>query len=771
MLLTLALALAQERYDEDFENRQSLDVVYDHWERVRSPEHPAYNTLVVELDPAGARSGRHVLRLVTRGGAVALRMTTRAAWRVDPARPYRLTVHARISGATRNAAAAAVEWLDRRHEILREDVSAPLAAAAEWTPIALDIPAPPPTAVWARVRLQYGGGDVRGECRFDALSLEATTRLEIAPAGRISPIFEPGTPIRFEITVRGLAAGEYRLTTRTRAADGAEAHRAGALAIRPDRPCLVEIPPHPPGYYDLIAEIAGPSGPEIRAESPLVVPNGWIFRPRAPRWIGMSINLFSREVPDAAAFALLAGCDRARVTFSDRPPAGRGEPDAARLSDVVRLLAMPDQARVTGVLARPSAALYPDQDVEALGHLFTPLRRDAWEGPLKALAGRYAGVVDAWEVGELRLDADLRPRPEPGPVTLPVVADSAAFVRTLLERAAAADRPEAPVVALDAPLLDAAGRPRPALVAIRALNDLLSGSKVWRDAPTLLNVRELAFEKEGLTILAFWNPVETEREAHLGDGAIVYPPLGAARPHRPGERLRIGPMPLLVVKRDDVVFETQAGLQFYAPGRPESPDSTLPLRVDPVTRVLRFRNLSPDETLSDVRVRLLEPLPAGWQIRPLEMRAATLPPRAEISQDTLFILPAGAGERSLDLPVELAFRKGGVEQRVRLTRTIEARSAIGIDVVSTPDGAQGRKVSVRFSNKESRPISFLARVRLPGLPERAEPVGPLDVGAVHTLDFTLRDFHLVDPTRRIADVFCEEPGGERARARLTQPLK
>jgi hypothetical protein len=326
-------------------------------------------------------------------------------------------------------------------------------------------------------------------------------------------------------------------------------------------------------------------------------------------------------------------------------------------------------------------------------------------------------------------------------------------------------------VALDVPLVDAKGLPRPPLVAIRALNDLLSGAKVWRDAPTLLNVRELAFEKEGLTIIAFWNPVETEREAHLGDGAIVYPPLGAARPHRPGERLRIGPMPLLVLKRDDVVFETQAGLQFYAPGRPERPDSTLPLRADPVTRVLRFRNLSPDETLTDVRVRLLEPLPPGWRVAPLEMRAATLPPREEISQDVLFTLPGGAEERSLDFPIELAFRKGGVERRVRVSRAIEARSAIGIEVVSTPDGANGRKISVRLSNKDARPLSFLARVRLPGLSERVELVGPLEVAESKTLDFTLRDLHLVDPPRRIADVVCEEPGGERARARLTVPLK
>ena len=66
-------ALGQRTCDE-LEGRGKLsmvDVDVSHWERVRSPEHPAYNTLAVELDPAGARSGRHLLRMVTRGGAVA----------------------------------------------------------------------------------------------------------------------------------------------------------------------------------------------------------------------------------------------------------------------------------------------------------------------------------------------------------------------------------------------------------------------------------------------------------------------------------------------------------------------------------------------------------------------------------------------------------------------------------------------------------------------------------------------------------------------------
>lgn len=761
MSLLLSLLLSQARYDEDFENRQSLDVVYDRWERVRSPEHPAYNGVSVELEPGGARSGRHCLLLVTRGGTVGLRMTSRGAWAVDPSRPYRLVVHARMSGATRNTARASIEWLDRRHELLREDASDPLPPVEGWTPIALDVPSPPAGAAWARVKLSYGGGDVRGECRFDALSLEALRLLELVPAGRGSAIFEPGAPARFEATARGLEPGEYRLSLSD------SAHRVGPLALRPDRPLLVDLPEHPPGYYELRAEISGPGGVVARAVAPFVVPNGWIFSPRAPRWIGISINPFVRDIPDAAAYAHLIGGDRARVTFSDRSPAGRPPPSAARLSDLVRALALPDRAVLTGVLARPSAALYPDQDVEALGNVFSPLRRDAWEGPLKALAGRHAGVVDAWEVGDLRLGPDLRPvQGTSTPVLLgPPGADAAAFVRGLLERAAAADRPAEPYLALDVPLVDVQGRPTPALAALRALNDLLSGAKAWRDAPNLLNARELAFEKDGLTILAFWMPAETEREAHLGDGAIVYPPLGAARPHRPGERLRLGPMPLLVVKRDDTVLESQAGLQFYAPGRPGAPDSTLPLRVDPSTRVLRFRNLSPDETLTDVRVRILEPLPEGWAIRPLEMRAAKLAPREEISQDTLFALPPGVEERSIDLPIELAFRKGGVEQRVRISRTIEVRSAIGIEIAATPDGANGRRVSIRLSNASARPLSFMARVRLPGQPERIEPVGPLEPGAVHVLDGAVRDVHLLDPSRPLVEVLCEEQGGERARAR------
>ncbi len=777
MVFLLAL-LAQQAplHEESFESHESLDRVYDGWERVHSPAHPAYNEIGVVRDPAGAFHGRHVLRLATRGGAVGVQMTPRAAWGIDPRRPYRLSVSVRTSGAIRNRAVAVVQWLNRMFEPLREDVSAPAGPAPEWTPVALELLVPPAGALWARVRLEYGGGDVRGECRFDALSFGPTTRLELRPAGRALPVFEPGEPAPFEVTAYGLEPAGLTAKLRT------SVHASGPVDLVAGQPVRIALPPHGPGAYDLTLEVSGPSGVAARREAVLIVPNPWIHRPSTARWIGGSINLFVRDLPDAAGLARLGGFDRLRLTFADQTPPGHRAPDLERLTALADVLGAGDRAELTGVLARPSPALWPDVepgDVDLLR-----LGRTAWEKPLRALAKRQASVVGRWEIGDkagaVGFPTEVLLRPgvlrDPAPVaTRPLFAptgtSAASFVRALLERAAADDRPDAIDVPLDLPLVDESGRPTAALAALRAVNDLLSGATVRREALPLLDVRQLVFEKDGAAVVAFWNEVETEREAHLGEDAIVYPPLGAARPHRPGERLAIGPLPLFVTRVDPRTLESQAGLHFYDPRHPGRPESRLPLRFGPTTRRLAFRNLSREDVLTDLTVSLVGSLPPQWQIRPAELRAARLGPGEEVGQDLSFVLPPAAEEQDVDLKLELSYRRGGREERVRVTRRIEARSAVGVDVTSTPDGPTGRRVSIRFTNRESRPLSVIAQVRLPGLPEQQEPIGPLEPGAARTVEYRLRDIPVADPTRLVAEVLCEERGGDRVYARVLVPIR
>jgi hypothetical protein len=635
---------------------------------------------------------------------------------------------------------------------------------------------PPAGALWARVRLEYGGGDVRGECRFDALAFGPTTRVELRPAGRALPVFEPGEPVRFEATAYGLEPGALTATLRS------SAHTSGALDLVPGRPLLVALPPHGAGVHGLTLEIAGASGVVARREAVLIVPNAWLHRPSTPRWIGGAINPFAKDLPDAAGLARLAGLDRLRLTFSDRTPPGRRAPDPEGVSALAEVLGAGERADLTGVLAAPSPSLGPDLEPGDTDLL--RLGRAAWEKPLRALALRHAGVVHRWEIGGTAgavgfpAEALLRPgaRPEPAPVAArpalaPAGTSAAAFVRALLERAAAEDRPAAVDVPLDVPLLDGAGGPTAAFAALRAVNDLLTGATALREVPPVLDVHALAFEKDGAVLLAFWSDRETEREAHLGEGAIVYPPLGAARLHRPGERLAIGPMPLFVARIDPRTLESQAGLQIQDPRHPGRPASRLPLRFAPAPRLLSFRNLSREDALTDVAVRLLGPLPAGWQVRPAELRAARLGPGEDVAQELLFALPPEAGEQDVDLTLELSFRRRGAEERVRVARRVEVRSAVGVEVTSTPDGPAGRKVSVRFTNREARPLNVLAKVRLPGLPEQEEPIGPLEPGASRAVEYRVPDVRRVDPARLTAEVLCEERGGDRAHARVLVPLR
>lgn len=712
MMLSLALALLaqdvpspQARYEESFEDRQSLDVVYDRWERERGPGHPPYNDLAVDRDPDGARAGRHLLRLSTHGGAVALRMAPRHPWRIDPARPYRLSVFARMSRASRNAAVASVEWLDRDYAPLRRDVSAPLPPAEAWTEITLDIPFPPADAQWARLGLEYGGPDVRGDCRFDLLTLMQATRLDIQPADRSLPIFAAGAPIRLRVAAYGLDPVEHRLLLRT------SSHAAAPVAIFPGRPCVLELPPHAPGHHEIALEI---EGSPIRGAGSILVPNPRLGRPAGPRWIGVSIP---PGFPHAAELAAFAGFDRVRLESAQLAP-----------ETLVRALGAADHSRITGIVPK---------DVE-------DARR------LRTLAARHAGGVEAWEVDGLRYASELLLDPASVPTAVPARAEllrpSSELLRTLIDRAASGDRPEAVFVPIDVPLSQ--------LAALRVANDLLTDARVRSEVLPLLNVQERVFDKEGRLLLVFWNETETEREAHFGAGAVVVPPLGAARPHVPGERLKIGPTPLFVARVDAEILETQSGLQFYDPERPGAPDARIPLGARPVTRLLKYKNLSRDEALTDVRIRLVPPFPPGWQIRPLELRAARIGPLEEATLETLLVLPTGAEEQTRDLSIELAYRKQDVERRALLSRTLEATSVIGIEIQ-----AEGRTLSVRFRNRGSRPLNFLARARLPGLPAREEAVGPLEPGAVRGWDFPAA------PEAGEVEVVAEERGGERAYAR------
>ncbi|HYE99535.1 MAG TPA: hypothetical protein VEJ18_11525, partial [Planctomycetota bacterium] len=296
MLTPLVLLALQSSYQDGFETRVSLDRFADGWERVTGPGYPGWNEAArVELAPGGG----YALRLRTLGSAVAVRRAAAQAWAVDPARPWRLTARVKLSGLRRNAATAALRWLDRRGELVREDVSAPVTAEGAWAPLVLDVPFPPGDAATAQVVLRYGGPDVRGEALFDDVRLEPSTLLRLEPAGGGAAVFPSGARPRMRVTAFGLGAGDHVLLLRGVAA-------MGPLPIAPGTPLSVELPALAPGCHELRAAVEGGDGLSATAvETIAVLPAD--EPPGRRRWIGATFNPFTSEIPDPAALVRLGG--------------------------------------------------------------------------------------------------------------------------------------------------------------------------------------------------------------------------------------------------------------------------------------------------------------------------------------------------------------------------------------------------------------------------------------------------------------------------------
>jgi hypothetical protein len=297
--------------------------------------------------------------------------------------------------------------------------------------------------------------------------------------------------------------------------------------------------------------------------------------------------------------------------------------------------------------------------------------------------------------------------------------------------------------------LDAGGRPTAALLALRAANDVLADAVPLPD-PGLFpaNVRIAAFRKGNSAALALWSETgELEMPVALNEGAKLYPPLGAIRALRPGERLRLGALPVFIAGIDPLLLELRLNLS--------GPD--LPLQLG---------NPSRTQALRDVRVRL-EELPAGWRVTPREFSAATLAGDADLSEEFQFVLPPSETERIQELRFEVRFVRNGQERVIRLSRAVRVTSPLGIETAVVDGPKPGsKKLTVRITNASDRAMTLAIRARLPQLPEQIELLRNLAPGATSApFEYVVKDVPLLDPTRLAAEIDVQESVGPRAGAR------
>jgi hypothetical protein len=684
--LALLIVLAQES-SEDFEGPAGA------WDRVRSDDHPAYNRVTVEHDPAAAPSGARYLRLVSQGGNTAVELTPRAAWAVDPARAYRLSALARLTGTRRNTASVLLVFRDAGGGTLGAPVrSRLLSAAGGWRELSVEVPRVPPGAAAATVRLEFEGPDVRGEAGFDRITLTPGALLEVRPVGREWPVFEAGEKVEFAVTAYGVP-GEAHLGLSIRTADGQVKART-EWPVPAGVPTPLELPALEAGSYRVEAVLSKGEERLASRDFPLLVPN-FAWRGRGAAWVG---GVFDPSVV---------------------PPRGAGE--LARLAALRRAVVAPDGPEALDLLRSLAT-----QSVPIVG--------------TGAPRAEYAEFIDAWE--------------PPGPAVAGG-ADGADLLRRLVRRAASSARPEPVEVTLDAGMFEGPGYPREGFLALRAANHVLGGAAARRDllSPPI----QAVFERDGETLLALWTDGPAAACAlPWGDRAELYDPRGGVRALGAEERLSVTPFPVFVGRADPERIASWVGLRFDV--------DTLPLRLTPSARTVRFRPPGRREEVRDLRVSIRPP--AGWIAHPSEA-ALSWAEGSDASREITFVLPAREVPGTRGVGVEISYLEGGRRRTVckELPVRVTAALEIATERVDVPGGS---RVTLRIANGAPRPVTAVATVRRPGLPERVEFLGTLPAGGSAR---PLEVFADAPEAGESVEVFVEERTGERLFTRLKVPLR
>ncbi|HVE40081.1 MAG TPA: hypothetical protein VNM14_09355 [Planctomycetota bacterium] len=474
---------------------------------------------------------------------------------------------------------------------------------------------------------------------------------------------------------------------------------------------------------------------------------------RAVGWTEISIEV--AKVP--------AGAQAASIRLEFEGDDVRGECDFDKLSFAPAVLIEIRPAARAHPLFRPDEPVLVE--VQLIG---APEGSYRATGLLKFPEGRDDRRAVTLRPGEdATLDFGTLP---PGAYSLEVEGGGARSSQTLLVHSQKPHErvPEIPAALRQALLrgdvLDADGRPTRWWLAQETMDDALDGAVPAAD-PGLFppGVRVAAFRKADSAQLALWSDAaELDVPLSLNEGAALWPAFGPRRPLKPGERVRLGPVPVFIVGIDPLLFDLKVAIS----------GGELPLQRNPSTRTLRFHNPYRGQTLRDVRVRL-ENVPDGWRVSPRSVAVASLAGGADLAEDLQFTLPSGETERDQELRFEVSFQKGGREHVTQLRRVVRLSPTVRIDaVVSDGPQPESRRVSIRVVNASDRAMTVVLRARLPFLPEQQELLRALAPGSTSApFEYVIKDVHLIDPTHLQAELDVQESVGGRAAARKVVPLR
>ncbi len=433
----------------DFEERPwNPEPVPQHWFRAQNdppsrerPGFPAWNQAAFDTDYA--TSGRHSLRLPTRGGSASLRLSGGVLAAI-PSADYAITARVRTDGLAHAGARLRARFLNERLEVIEssEAVSRPIRSPDAWTEALVELDGDTPGAAWIQLDLELvqpreieherllaaerSGDhqpsalaphraiieDVSGGALFDDVTVMQVPRVRlrsIAPGGVAAAPDRPA----YELEVRDLTGEPLRVQMTATDLDGRIIDTLDAPAPEAGQrltwsPAMKEY-----GWLRVDLEVRGPSGVVARSTSTAV------SLPPLPR-----ADALSSTAREAARFGLTA--DDARLSqLRDLPdvaralalgalvlPAWDGTQTRETLrADINRLDAAVERAiasgqEVTLALARTpeelrrNLASEPDAIWDSLtAPPATPDAEPPWAPYLWDVLSKFGQRVRRWQVG------------------------------------------------------------------------------------------------------------------------------------------------------------------------------------------------------------------------------------------------------------------------------------------------------------------------------------------------------------------------------------
>ncbi len=289
-------------------------------------------------------------------------------------------------------------------------------------------------------------------------------------------------------------------------------------------------------------------------------------------------------------------------------------------------------------------------------------------------------------------------------------------------------------------ILDSDGFPTATALAMRVANDLLSGATVQKNQHLFVPpIRDFVFEKNGKWFVAFWSDRGSQSiQTFLGHNAKLWDPLGTRAPFGSPGKTRVDHLPLFITDLDPYLLKTLLTLQFHPeePGQP--PDATLPMVTDPIVKRLQFTNHYPTD-LVGVRIRVNQPLPEGWDLRPLEIQAPRLSKETTFSSPLSFRIPQTERAGQQKLRITLTFFRADDQNRpfrVTTERALWVTPQIIIkETISRVGSSPNRKrVLIRIENRSGRHVNLRGVLRVPGRPDRPLLIGDFRDESARELD-------------------------------------